>query len=186
MGIQCFMLEETRPKLFRRSLRRYNGEIPCQGRSYHNAATVIDEIEFETQWCGGELSDFTDNEDTRWPKKCEHCDYAFQAGDARQQNWELLYKLLDGSLAELRHVPAGAMWNAYWMGNFGRGPDGLCLTVMLPNGIAWCIDGLSRNADGSRGSAWTRSGAPPNVTASPSILAGNYHGWLRNGELVEC
>lgn len=58
-------------------------------------------------------------------------------------------------------------------------PDGRVIMVKTPGGD-WLIDQIS-----SQGSFWTRTGEPPNITASPSIICGSYHGWLRNGELIE-
>ena len=42
----------------------------------------------------------------------------------------------------------------------------------------WILDAIS-----SQGNFWTREGEPPNITAHPSIITGNYHGWLKNGIL---
>jgi hypothetical protein len=44
------------------------------------------------------------------------------------------------------------------------------------------------------GKGWQRTGEPPNITANPSIGIGRndqgqkwkYHGWLKDGYLVEC
>ena len=85
----------------------------------------------------------------------------------------------------LKTAPPGAMWNADWYKDSGikPGPDGLWLIVKTPAGD-WFVDGPSSNGPG-----WTREGAVPNVTARPSILmtsSGNYHGFLTNGQLVEC
>ena len=33
---------------------------------------------------------------------------------------------------------------------------------------------------------WTRTGVAPKLTAQPSILCQDYHGWLRDGVLVPC
>jgi hypothetical protein len=38
-----------------------------------------------------------------------------------------------GELQELRKLPPGAMYNLHWMDKDMRGPDGLALTVMLPD-----------------------------------------------------
>lgn len=57
-------------------------------------------------------------------------------------------------------------------------PDGRVIMVKTPGGD-WILDQIS-----SQGNFWTRTGEPPNITAHPSIIAGDYHGWLRNGVLV--
>jgi hypothetical protein len=50
------------------------------------------------------------------------------------------------------------------------------LVAVLPSCELWDIDGPSSNGPG-----WSRSGEPPAVTVSPSILTPRYHGFLRNG-----
>lgn len=65
------------------------------------------------------------------------------------------------------------------------------LLVRTPAGD-WYVDQPSAS-----GGSWSRSGEPPDVTASPSILIPeysyegrlvrpSYHGWLRAGWLEEC
>lgn len=105
-------------------------------------------------------------------------------------------------------VPPGAMWDAPWMHDHGKakggfllgGPnaDGRWLVVRLPNGRDWCIDSRANNCtmpndDGHR--CWIRHGTPPVLTVDKngrtceagagSIQAGDYHGFLRNGQLVK-
>jgi len=53
------------------------------------------------------------------------------------------------------------------------------IELVCPNGEIWCIDRMSSN-----GSGWQVTGVWPNITCSPSIIAGDYHGWLRNGEFT--
>jgi hypothetical protein len=64
-----------------------------------------------------------------------------------------------------------------------RGPDGRTLIVRLPDRRDWIIDGPSSNGNG-----WTRTGLPEDGTldVNPSILTPEYHGFLRNGALVNC
>lgn len=50
------------------------------------------------------------------------------------------------------------------------------ICVLCPNGAEWCVDAKSSNGDG-----WTVEGAPPTITAAPSILVPGYHGFLRGG-----
>ena len=52
-----------------------------------------------------------------------------------------------------------------------------------PNGSSFCLDW--RSYDGNNyGRGWTRTGEPPNVTVTPSIVFDGWHGWVRDGELV--
>jgi len=93
---------------------------------------------------------------------------------------------------------AGAMWDAPWMGKSFEGPDGRHLIVMLPNGREWAVDGRANNCtmpDDTIHRCWIRHGEPPNLTVDKrgntcsagagSIQAGDYHGFLRAGHLVE-
>jgi hypothetical protein len=82
------------------------------------------------------------------------------------------------------HIAPGAMWHLDWLkGNpYYTGPDGLALAVALPNDAGqWWIDGPS-----SQGGNWQRTGTPPKITVTPSVhVPGKYHGWLRDGVLVD-
>ncbi|MCW2195010.1 hypothetical protein AB7M45_007781 [Bradyrhizobium elkanii] len=53
------------------------------------------------------------------------------------------------------------------------------IELVCPNGEIWCIDRMSSNGNG-----WQVTGEWPNITCSPSIVAGNYHGFLRGGEFT--
>jgi hypothetical protein len=71
--------------------------------------------------------------------------------------------------------------------------------VVLPNGHIWDVDGRASNCDMKEDRThrcWVRHGDPPNVhvdknghtchAGAGSILSGNYHGFLHNGELTNC
>lgn len=77
-------------------------------------------------------------------------------------------------------------------------PDaqGRCLYVQTPGG-SWCIDSRASNCTMPKDNnhrCWVRHGEPPNVTVDKSgdtckagagsIQAGDWHGYLRKGELV--
>lgn len=109
-----------------------------------------------------------------------------------------------GELTTLKDAPPGAMWNAEWLQGFPGwcGDDGLALIVKLPNGNDWHIDGVANNCpdkeDSNAGGhkCWVRHGTAPNITVDKngntcnagggSISSGSYHGFLRNGEFVDC
>ena len=86
----------------------------------------------------------------------------------------------DGKLCTFYDLPVGAMF-------LDEGE----LTVKLPSGSEWNMDrGRIINAQGHHQGnplpQWTRTGEPPNVTATPSINhQGCYHGWLRDGVLTD-
>jgi hypothetical protein len=72
-------------------------------------------------------------------------------------------------------VEPGDMWPDEALGEW---------TVMLPNRTVWST---WYHAAGS-GKRWDVSGEAPNLTVSPSIWdqtpGDEWHGWIRNGELV--
>ena len=192
--IECFWLEPT--DLACRSLRRYVASLDAEPKDpcpltlgYHNNRTDIGEVaDGATSRTGGR--DFMPEDvrnDPRWPAACA-CGYLFLETDQFQDSHHTLFRRSDtGELTTLDRAPVGAMWNADWMGDGYKGPDGLYLCVRTPGGT-WAIDGPA--TDGGR---WTRSGKPPQVTARPSICAGKnkdggwiYHGFLTNGQLREC
>jgi hypothetical protein len=93
----------------------------------------------------------------------------------------------------------GAMWFAIWYPiNFEwQNEAGPHLIVVLPNGRLWDIDDRANNCtlpNDATHRCWVRHGETPLVTvdkAGPtcaagagSIIAGDYHGFLRNGEFV--
>jgi hypothetical protein len=94
--------------------------------------------------------------------------------------------------ADVNTAPVGAMWNCDWYRGehhengtaYDRHPDGLVLCVNTPGGH-WLIDGPSFS-NGREVGKWERTGVAPNITVTPSILQPRYHGWLRDGQLVEC
>lgn len=103
-------------------------------------------------------------------------------------------------------VPPGAMWDAKWYEDAkggpwgaGKGDDGIWLVVMLPNGTPWVVDHRASNCDKPNDDVhrcWVRHGDPrtgvitvdkSGVTCnagSGSIMSGDYHGFLQNGELT--
>jgi hypothetical protein len=199
--IRCFWLEPT--DLVELSLRRYRGSDldPCatSGFGYHNADAIVERASIAQLaargWPVGEEgrpvhtadNDVIPHADPRWPRSCS-CGYRFADDDHWQCNPDVLFKRGDtGELVTLAGAPAGAMWNAEWMGDGCKGPDGIALCVRTPGG-EWLVDGPSyQDSKIQHERGWTRSGAIPDITANPSILIpGKYHGFLRGGWLEEC
>lgn len=133
--------------------------------------------------------------DRRWPKACSSCGEPFKRGDTRQVNQAEVYvRSDDGEEVAFRgygdRSMAGALYHAWWregwiskdaQGNERgyTGPDGICLVAVCPNGMAWEVDGPATGGGG-----WTRTGdprKPETLSVTPSIVAGDYHGYLQAG-----
>lgn len=179
MDIACFFL--TPMAFAQQSLRRYTFKGSCQGNTWgHNASVVAGSIPYPGDLMG-EGGDLTPHDDPRWPKVCASCDYEFQPEDEWQTNLARVMKRGDhGAMwTTIKDAPVGAMWYADWYPWLG--PDQHCLVVKTPGG-EWIVDKPPTNE--SQG--WSRTGSPPFITASPSIhFPGKYHGWLRDGVLIE-
>lgn len=175
--------------------------------SFHNAQTFLDVIERpwdeeEHSWPQAPPSGVPHG-DPRWPVKCEGCDYHFTENDEWQDFTRQIYvDRATGKEYTLDERVPGMMWYADWMPAAYKGPDGHCLVVVCPGGREWMIDGQASNCTmkqdvGPYGQAhrcWVRHGTPPNITVDKngktcaagggSIIAGAYHGFLRNGEFT--
>jgi hypothetical protein len=120
----------------------------------------------------------------------------------------------EGRPLRIRDFPVGALWSEPHLEEHPAyvGPDGLSLHVRTPGGV-WCIDSQASNCtrdqnvpvEGEPGVTrftrthycWPRKGDPrtepvdvakehgPTCSAGAgSIICGDYHGFLRNGELT--
>lgn len=188
--IRCFWIERTDRAIY--VLRRYAHAQPgneCPGEMrFHDARAEIDEHDLILSPPDEEGDQYIEaipapsEDDPRWPLRCSACMYDFTERDAFQVNQEPIYERRDtGERYTLRDAPAGAMWDSWWMGSW-QGADGIHLTVKLPDGTDWCVDGPAA----SDHKPWSREGTIPDVTANPSILSPNYHGFLRAGYLERC
>jgi hypothetical protein len=208
MGIKAFMLHETDRAW--RYLRRYStAAVPCPGpyKTFHNACVRVGAVtgcRKDSEGCWESMGlEMPLRGDQRWPRKCDHCDYRFFDGDEWQVYLDHIYVTDAGAEHSIRNPPVGALWFADWTPEAWKGPDGRTLYAMTPGG-QWCIDGPASNCtnredQGPFGVAhrcWVRRGTPPNVhvdknghtcsAGAGSIQAGNYHGFLHNGEFTSC
>lgn len=142
----------------------------------------------------------TPHDDPRWPTTCDAgCGYEFTDADHWQDWQDRLYRRTDtGEETTLRDAAPGACWDARWMPDDYRGPDGIALTVRCPNGHDWCVDSQASNCTrkGEPHACWVRHGDPRacQVTVDKngdtcaagagSIIAGDYHGFLQSGVLT--
>lgn len=196
MSWRCFFLEPV--ESVRVELRRYTSYmqgLECPDHHGGHDATVFVEdrpapLE-ETFTIDDDPAAFP-HDDPRWPARCS-CGYEFGEHDKWQVWRRRLHRPVGDPLPvgigpdhrfTLRDPPTGAMWYADWLPQ--RGPDGHCLAVQCPGGLTWMVDGPASNGPG-----WTRTGTVPDVTARPSIGAGEkhgrwyYHGWLTDGVLSD-
>lgn len=184
MPWRCFIIRPS--GLVRRSLRRYaDGPCPASRVGYHDAEAVTDPgapealAERTTRTDLGSL----DRADPRWPAACA-CGRAFLPEDRWQDRVQTLYGgSPDGRLYALldRDLPPGAMWDADWMPEDYRGPEGKAWCVRLPGGDDWLAFGASDD-----GAKWQVTGQAPALTVHPSIGVPNvYHGLLQGGVLSE-
>lgn len=201
--IKVFWLEQT--EAVRVSLRRFtfSGDKKCRASDWgHDADTVIEPETTRGLWpdSSGDHDKLVTHDDPRWPADCEQCGEPFQQDDEWQVNVRKLWRgAPDGRLYALHDAPKGAMWDAHWMGEHDRGPDGICLVVKTPGGD-WMVDGRCSNCTRPKEphQCWTRAGDPRTGTVdvgkqygetcsagAGSIIAGGWHGFLRAGWLVE-
>lgn len=154
--------------------------------SYCNGFVLRDIIDYHSDII--DVQDAPPHDDPRWPTKCDKCDYVFKDTDYWQIFSDWIYANTEtGEEVAFRDLPVGAMYDADWYPDDYRGSDGLALTVILPDKTPWTIDGYASPEGQPRvPHAWTRTGTPPKVSASPSILTKGYHGWLRDGVLTDC
>ena len=194
-GVQTFWCEA--PGVSWRSLRRYSrrprgvsGWTCADG--WHNAATRIEDEVGEHA-----SGDLWPHAGPRWPTACElGCGYVFTDED----HWQLFatseyQPSAGGEKFVLRAGPPGAMWDADWL-PFWRGADGISLVVVLPNGHEWLVDSRASNCtlpDDDVHKCWVRHGDPRTepvtvdkngVTCQAGAGSGDWHGFLRNGQLV--
>jgi hypothetical protein len=197
----------------RLTLRRY-ADGPCPNmpgqHGYHNAEAPLFDVD-ERKDPTGSPGDWVYKHDG--PQRLEdvppeyafptHCACGFAFPEKGGQIFSVhLYRRVDnGEVRTHREwvkVP-GAMWNAEWLARYPHycGPDGLALTVVCPNGQEWSIDGRCSNCtmpEDMTHKCWVRHGVPPLITVDKdgvtcaagagSIQAGDYHGFLRNGEFT--
>lgn len=205
----CYWLEPL--DLVQVSLRRYTGDAhgPCPlmpGKySWHNAISApIGEaapswgtLDIGKKYLAGIPT--LPVEDPRWPVACG-CGFVFPPDSFtshRQMVQDLLYTGGGQERTTTAAARPGALWDGVWCNDIvdWTGSDGISLFCKTPDG-EWHVDGIANNCAGPHMTGavprthfcWERVGDPRNpetLTVSPSIRSGSYHGWLRNGVLVD-
>lgn len=191
-AVECFWVEPNGKAV--RSLRRFSngsvgGRCPYIAGEYSYHTASVDIGENAATWNHtdhGKVVALIPPEsypnDPRWPTQCE-CGYIFIDDDHWQVNQEPIYESKDGRTAWIlpshgRRPTPGAMFDTFWRPELQK-DDGWAISVVCPNSAVWCID-----SQATSGGFWTREGTPPNLTVSPSIVAGDYHGFLQGGVLT--
>jgi hypothetical protein len=189
------------------SLRRYWGDAECPNclgggnRGYHNATKhlfdtpeLLNGVDSEGNMTynrfGGEPEDYTE-----WPTKCDHCDAIAPEETKRQVFNKRLYNTPSGDLEP------GCLYYAPWYDDVywdNQSTPSLC--AICPNGGHWVIDGRASNCtmpEDKTHRCWVRHGDPENGTihvdknghtcaaGGGSIISGDYHGFLHNGEFTK-
>lgn len=185
---KCFMLEDLGSTRY--YLRRYVGsdKAKCPSRlGYHNAMSgaIADVPDDPASGCCGTRPPEVDRADPRWPARCE-CGYAFTEADTWQVFPSGLYRRQDtGEIVTWDTAAPGAVRDARWW------KEGAWMVKLPDGGDFMTMQGAANCACKTRPfdpahHCWTVTGTPPNLTASPSIDTGTWHGWLRNGVLTSC
>lgn len=192
MGIPLFIAEPD--GTCRLALRRFRHGDP--GGHRHDAIIVIDERAAvgprkpeggKEQWV---INDRVQRDDPRWPAACE-CGEPFRDDDEWQVNELDWHEGTGGRFAwgigSWDGIP-GAMIRSPWRDYDGRPP---AWVIFLPNGSHWNTNdrAASREPGGKLGPYWEVTGTAPAITVHPSIDDQDpdrpWHGWIRNGELVD-
>jgi hypothetical protein len=140
-----------------------------------------------------------------WPGVCERCGVSIDwtDGDVASSGTKIVWDTPSGDLEP------GCLYWGYRSDVYVDDPpdpdhycswsncDGRHLYAVLPNGHHWDIDSRARNCglpQDHTHRCWCRHGEPPNVTVDKacstcnagagSILAGDYHGFLQNGQFT--
>jgi len=191
-----------------RVLLHRSSEKRCRATGHTCEATLMAEREGQaSRWLAPELvgahvgaTKAVPQDDPRWPTVCSKCGEPLPADAEHHLIIDRLYSgSPDGRLLTIGEFKPGATWDAFWMPEHMKGPDGISMMCILPNGLPWLVDGKASNCTRPKDKkhrCWVREGDPrkANVTAGKkgdtcsagagSIQAGNYHGFLRNGILT--
>jgi len=140
-----------------------------------------------------------------WPGECERCGAKINWGTAeRSSGTKTVWDTPSGDLEPgclywtdiLPRVRHDLPYKHYCSGNWAN-CDEKHLYAVLPNGHHWDIDSRARNCGSPEDRlhrCWRRHGDPPHVTVDKngptcsagagSIMAGDYHGFLQNGQFT--
>lgn len=175
---------------------------------YHDARIFLKDSDKLEDWdFAGKAADY---QQSQFPQKCDHCaaPTPFSAGKY-EWNSDGIHLDLQVLTKQLYNTPSGQpepgdlFWTTWHHTRedkclFWDNCDGKHLFCVLPNGHHWDIDSRASNCtmkEDRKHRCWVRRGDPPNVdvgkggftcsAGAGSIAVPGYHGFLRNGVLVE-
>ena len=184
MSTPVFWLEPTDQVRVR--LRRYRDtEDPCPQGGYCDASVIIADRAPASVWVEERVDEERDRpvyrtrdelvarDDARWPTSCSRCGRDF-INDDRKQVWadDLYTGAPSGELVTLRDAPPGSAYDAWWLPEWYRGPDGIALMVVLPNGHPWHVDGQASNCTRPQQERRGRTVVTPR----------SHYCWIRHGD----
>jgi hypothetical protein len=209
VDIPCFVVEPT--SQYEVYLRRYavTSTPHCPlNNSYHEAQIFlcrceqVDLMSYDPSTRQHSTGDYYPHNHSQWPVRCA-CGYEFKPWDEWQYAPRQVYIRPDtNQRGILKNFPPGALWRMPWLEESGSpytGADGQSWSVRLPGGNDWMIDARASNCTLPRDDVhkcWCRHGTAPLFTVDKvgntcaagagSIVAGSYHGFLRDGVLIAC
>lgn len=166
------------------------------GPGLHSARKYLPRMRHEEQPIG-----WPPITDPCWPTKCDLCDFEFTTDNSMPHSGaNHIYKRQDtGEIVE--RFTVGAVYDQKGYHDYRTGADGRSLVCVVPGGHPWFIDGRANNCTeptDDKHRCWVRTGKPEDGTLSVgkggrtckagagSIDTGQWHGFLRNGKLVDC
>lgn len=207
MGVKTFLIEPTGVKFVQLMADWATVESACPANSPTNRhfGRIRLKVESSPDYL---LKTFGD---TEYEFECEHC-HVKASVKPDGASTDTMFRRVDTGEEKftIRAFGPGAMWYATWYKRDEIASDGRPvygwdwdnqyeppLMVTCPNGHDWVIDSRASNCtmkDDRTHRCWIRHGLPPSITVDKngttcaagagSIQAGDYHGFLRNGEFT--
>lgn len=202
--VKTFLIRDTTRRA--RLLRVYVEGKCVADRTVHNAYFHVDDVDGPAFTCSDFPEEFEG--DPRWPGHCDYCGFEFAQSPIPPTRMLAIDRIMrrpdTGQQAMLDRQwsrMAGAMVDLTWYHEFPQlcGPDGRSLMVICPDGSPWHIDGRASNCtlpNDQVHKCRVRHGDPDRLTVDKngvtcsagagSIQAKYWHGFLRDGWLVDC
>lgn len=212
MAVQCYMLDRLNYVVPKLNTYTWTSEARCpnQENAGHWASVSLDRLYDEVKYgysITRDDSELLHDPQTRWPVICEYCNAPIDPLFAHHQvHHERIWVRRDTQEEIFLHdAPAGAMWFAPWFDDTWKPQLDHVLCVRTPGRQAeWIVDSQASNCTlpddkhMEQHHCWVISGTTadlPNITVGkggPTCSAGagsvqthSWHGFLRDGWLVE-